>query len=120
MRIGAANLGGKGNASTDASYQWLLTNAEEMGEEGVVDEVNFCRDLVKEGDMDVSTEDSIAEAVNYGPDADHKVTVKQVYQMLMGASFEKWYERAFMDHVEGEEGAKDEAAIITDLKGLLH
>lgn len=42
-----------------------------------------------------------------------------VYQMLMGAAFEKWFEKTFMDHVEGEEGAKSKEEILQDLDRML-
>ena len=44
---------------------------------------------------------------------------EKIYQMLMGASFETWYENEFMDHVEGEEGAKSKEEIIEDIKRML-
>ena len=45
--VSANNLGG--NVKTvDSAIRWLYVNAQDSGsEEGVVDEVNFCRDLVK-------------------------------------------------------------------------
>jgi len=44
----AQNLGASGDRATtfDGAMQWLRTNAQETSEVGVVDEVNFCRDLV--------------------------------------------------------------------------
>jgi len=40
------NLGGH-SADLYECYRWLITNAQETGDEdGVVDEVNFCIDLV--------------------------------------------------------------------------
>ena len=46
--IAAKNLGlSKENPTFEESYQWLYLNALESGsEQGVVDEVNFCRDLL--------------------------------------------------------------------------
>lgn len=44
--ISARNLGGSPKDLNDA-MQWLNTNAMETDEEGVVREINFCRDLVK-------------------------------------------------------------------------
>ena len=45
--VSAKNLGGNVKTVDDA-IRWLYVNAEDSGsEEGVVDEVNFCRDLVK-------------------------------------------------------------------------
>ena len=45
--ISAANLGGNCKDLASAR-QWLNCNAMESGsEQGVVDEINFCRDLVK-------------------------------------------------------------------------
>ena len=43
--IAASNLGG---SPTDlaSAMRWLNINADETSEEGVVDEVNFCLDLV--------------------------------------------------------------------------
>lgn len=46
--IAARNLGLTGSLPTvDQSIRWLETNAMETNEDGVVDEINFCRDLVK-------------------------------------------------------------------------
>lgn len=44
--VAASNLGG-GNLSLKGAISWLNTNAMETDESGVVDEINFCRDLVK-------------------------------------------------------------------------
>lgn len=44
--VAASNLGG-GNLSLNGAISWLNTNAMETDESGVVDEINFCRDLVK-------------------------------------------------------------------------
>lgn len=44
---------------------------------------------------------------------------EKIYQMLMGAQFENWYENEFMDHVEGEEGAKSKEEILEDIKRML-
>lgn len=46
--IAAENLGGDLRSTLERAMQWLRTNAMETTEEGVVDEVNFCRDLVKD------------------------------------------------------------------------
>lgn len=44
LKSASANLGGPGvDDSMDACKQWLITNANELSEEGVIDEVNFCR-----------------------------------------------------------------------------
>ena len=43
--VSANNLGGDAK-SVDDAIRWLYTNASEVSEEGVIDEVNFCRDLV--------------------------------------------------------------------------
>ena len=43
--LASANLGGP-NKGENECYNWLMTNAMETDEEGVVEEVNFCRDLV--------------------------------------------------------------------------
>jgi hypothetical protein len=45
--ISAQNLGGT-SKTLDSAIQWLLTNAMETDEKAVVDEINFCRDLVEE------------------------------------------------------------------------
>jgi hypothetical protein len=46
LMISANNLGG--DCKTEEQAQsWLRTNAMETDEEGVVGEINFCRDLVK-------------------------------------------------------------------------
>jgi len=44
--ISANNLGGSPKNLVDA-INWLNTNAMETDEDGVVGEINFCRDLVK-------------------------------------------------------------------------
>ena len=44
--LGARNLGGGNITTLDQARNWLNTNAMETDEAGVVDEVNFCRDLV--------------------------------------------------------------------------
>jgi len=41
----AKNLGGQGIKDVDSAMRWLLTNAAETSEKGVVAEVNFCRGL---------------------------------------------------------------------------
>ena len=43
--VSASNLGG-GTLTLGAAIDWLNTTAMETSEEGVVDEINFCRDLV--------------------------------------------------------------------------
>lgn len=55
--ISAKNLGGDNITSLDKAMSWLRINAmeAESGEQGVIDEVNFCRDLVpKPGKKKVS------------------------------------------------------------------
>lgn len=42
----ADNLGGNSRGDLNRAMQWLNTNADETDEQGVIDEVNFCRDLV--------------------------------------------------------------------------
>lgn len=50
--VAASNLGGGINAGADPgvalaeSLRWLETNADETDEDGVIAEVNFCRDLI--------------------------------------------------------------------------
>jgi len=44
--ISARNLGGT-SKNLDDAINWLNTNALETDEDGVVGEINFCRDLVK-------------------------------------------------------------------------
>jgi hypothetical protein len=44
--LAASNLGGDPGESLDEAMKWLYINAQETDEEGVVEEVNFCRDLV--------------------------------------------------------------------------
>ncbi len=46
MSAASANLGGP-SSPQDACYRWLLANALETSERGVVAEVNFCRDIVE-------------------------------------------------------------------------
>jgi len=48
LLISARNLGGTHKeGDTEAAYRWLEINAMETDEDGVLSEVNFCRDLVK-------------------------------------------------------------------------
>ncbi len=44
--IAARNLGGKDDSSVEDNLRWLNTNAAETSEEGVLDEVNFCLDMI--------------------------------------------------------------------------
>ena len=46
LLIASSNLGGP-DADVKKAYSWLIMNAEETDELGVVGEVNYCRDLVK-------------------------------------------------------------------------
>ena len=43
----ARNLGGDPIENLTHAINWLLTNAMETDEEGVVEEINFCRKLIK-------------------------------------------------------------------------
>lgn len=45
--VAAQNLGGSAKDVAGA-LRWLGTNADETDERGVVNEVNFCRDLISE------------------------------------------------------------------------
>ena len=42
----AENLGGSPNGDLNKAMEWLNINADETDEQGVVEEINFCRDLV--------------------------------------------------------------------------
>jgi hypothetical protein len=42
---GASNLGGACE-TLEAAMRWLRINADETTEKGVIEEVNFCRDLL--------------------------------------------------------------------------
>ena len=42
----AENLGGSPNGDLNKAMEWLNVNADETDEQGVVEEINFCRDLV--------------------------------------------------------------------------
>jgi len=44
--IGARNLGGEPTKDWRKAIQWIQLNAMETDEAGVVDEINFIRDLV--------------------------------------------------------------------------
>ena len=46
LMISAQNLGGDPK-TVQGAEQWLRINAMETSEEGVVEEINFCRDLVQ-------------------------------------------------------------------------
>lgn len=43
--IASSNLGGPKD-TLQSALRWLHINASETDEEGVVDEINFCRDLI--------------------------------------------------------------------------
>jgi len=43
--VAASNLGGDGK-ELDESMQWLFQNALETDPDMIVDEINFCRDLI--------------------------------------------------------------------------
>lgn len=42
----AENLGGNPQGDLNKAMEWLNVNADETDEQGVVEEINFCRDLV--------------------------------------------------------------------------
>jgi hypothetical protein len=44
--VSAKNLGGSSITDLPSAMRWLRTNAAETDEDGVVGEVNFCRDLI--------------------------------------------------------------------------
>ena len=44
--VSAKNLGGCNIIDLKSAMRWLRTNATETDEDGVVGEVNFCRDLI--------------------------------------------------------------------------
>lgn len=46
LLISSSNLGGTAQ-DINGAFNWLQTNAMETDEQGVIEEVNFCRDLVK-------------------------------------------------------------------------
>ena len=43
---GAQNIGGPASEDLEEQLRYLYMHAAEASEEGVVDEVNFCRDLI--------------------------------------------------------------------------
>lgn len=43
--VSASNLGG-GTLNLGGAINWLNITADETSEEGVIEEINFCRDLV--------------------------------------------------------------------------
>ena len=45
--IAAKNLGGDPIVNLTQAIDWLFVNAMETDEEGVVEEINFCRKLIK-------------------------------------------------------------------------
>lgn len=45
--ISAKNLGGHPIENLTQAINWLRINAMETDEKGVIDEINFCRNLVK-------------------------------------------------------------------------
>lgn len=46
------------------------------------------------------------------------LSANRIFNVLSGASFEKWYEKDFIDFIEGVENAKDKATILKDLKDM--
>lgn len=46
LHAASENLGGRIGDTLEGAYRNLINNANETDEDGVVDEVNFCRDLV--------------------------------------------------------------------------
>lgn len=46
-QVSASNLGGNGSKDLNECIRWLNTNAMETNEEGVVGEINFCRECVE-------------------------------------------------------------------------
>ena len=44
--VAASNLGGDAGEDLEKALDWLYLNAQETDEEGVVEEVNACRDMV--------------------------------------------------------------------------
>jgi len=42
----------------------------------------------------------------------------RIFNVLSGSTFEKWFEKDFADFIEGDEKAKDKAAILEDIKNL--
>lgn len=47
LAISAANNLGGDCKTLDEAIRWLNINADETDERGVVEEINFCRDLIK-------------------------------------------------------------------------
>lgn len=45
-QLTASNLGWDCEGGHDGAMKWLHLNAAEVGDEAIVDEVNFCRDLL--------------------------------------------------------------------------
>ena len=44
---------------------------------------------------------------------------EKVFEMLMSAKFERWYENEFMDFVEGEKGAPSKERILEFIRSYV-
>jgi hypothetical protein len=71
--LGAQNLGGD-IKNLNQAFDWLNTNAMETDEQGVVDEVNFMRDLVKPGKtgLEESVDEMAKIIAKHYADSKHK------------------------------------------------
>ena len=72
-------------------------------------------------DRDVKLEEPDEEELNEAPGGRSvgDTPADRVYQMLGSQTFADWYEGDFMAHIEGDEGAKEQDAIIADINGMI-
>ena len=53
-----------------------------------------------------------------GNETTHPISANRIYNVLSSATFEKWYNKDYMDHIEGDEKAKDKAQILYDIEHM--
>lgn len=46
------------------------------------------------------------------------LSIKDIYDILAGSSFEEWHDKDFMDHIEGTEDCKSKDVIYEDIKNM--
>lgn len=45
-------------------------------------------------------------------------STNRIYNILSGSTFEKWYNKDFMDHMEGTDNSKTREDILADIKNM--
>ena len=112
---------------TPCTLEALRTSIEHLvSEHGAMDAAGNITDLHDyefihaklQAKLDGATAKKAAEKAMYEKERELEVA-KRVYEMMMGADFERWYENEFMDHVEGEAGCQDKDEILDDIVKML-